>query len=45
LENGESSIMECDGIMSINNSTITSKKSKNEPIIDDDGFTLVTRKR
>ncbi|GBB97889.1 hypothetical protein RclHR1_00310017 [Rhizophagus clarus] len=41
LENGESSTMESDEIMSTNNS----KSSKNEPIIDDDGFTLVTRKR
>lgn len=37
--------MESDEITSINNSTITTKLSKNKPIIDDDGFTLVTRKR
>ncbi|CAB4385857.1 hypothetical protein RhiirA5_357061 [Rhizophagus irregularis] len=45
LENGENSTMESDEITSINNSTITTKLSKNKPIIDDDGFTLVTRKR
>ncbi|RIA96477.1 Pre-rRNA-processing protein TSR2-domain-containing protein [Glomus cerebriforme] len=40
-QNGENSTIENDEVIGIN----TSKSSKNEPIIDDDGFTLVTRKR
>jgi pre-rRNA-processing protein TSR2 len=41
-QSGESSAMKIDGMMDIDNLTIP---SKNEPIIDGDGFTLVTRKR
>ncbi|CAI2171976.1 5665_t:CDS:2 [Funneliformis geosporum] len=45
LQNGESSTMEGDDIMDMDNSTTPSKLPKNKPIIDDDGFTLVTRRK